>query len=249
MTLTRRSLLVGAGIGLLAPKPLWAQAALDREHQPKLDLPVLAEDATAVPVQVSLDHPMEPDHYIRSIEITVEQDPVAYKGKFSFTPASGRAWVAFTMRSGSGGVAKAVAECTKHGRFTGTREYRVADNGCSTAGPEPASRDRLGHPQLRLPRSIKAGEVVEVRTKLDHSSYTGLVMKGGKFVRELPEFYVKDLLVFLDDQKINEFHLSSAVSANPLIRFPFKATRSGTLRVVFVNSEGQRWETSQPVRV
>jgi hypothetical protein len=43
--------------------------------------------------------------------------------------------------------------------------------------------------------------------------------------------------------------MSSAISANPLIRFPVKISRAGTLRVVFVNSEGQRWETSQPIRV
>ena len=57
------------------------------------------------------------------------------------------------------------------------------------------------------------------------------------------------MLVFLDDHKISEFQMTSAVSANPLIRFPVKAARSGTLRVVFVNSEGQRWEATQPLRV
>jgi Sulphur oxidation protein SoxZ len=68
-------------------------------------------------------------------------------------------------------------------------------------------------------------------------------------VRKQPEFYVKDLLVYLDGEKISEFQMGSAISANPLIRFPIKITKSGTVRVVFVNSEGQRWETSQPIRV
>ena len=85
--------------------------------------------------------------------------------------------------------------------------------------------------------------------QVDHNSYTGLVLKSGKYVREAPEFYIKQMLVFLDDQQVSEFQMTSAVSANPLIRFPFKASRSGTLRVVFVNSEGQRWETSKPLRV
>lgn len=248
MSLTRRRLLVGAGLGLLLPRSVWGETALEREHQPKLDLPVLAEDATAVPVQAWVDHPMEPDHYIRSIELTVEQDPVPYKGRFFFTPGNGRAWVAFQMRSGAGGVARATAECTRHGRFVGTREYRVADGGCST-GPDPVARERLGNPQLRLPRPTRPGEIVEVKTKLDHNSSTGLGLKNGKFVRETPEFYVKQMLVFLDDAKISEFQMTSAVSANPLIRFSVKAGRSGTLRVVFVNSEGQRWEVSRPAGV
>jgi hypothetical protein len=43
--------------------------------------------------------------------------------------------------------------------------------------------------------------------------------------------------------------MTSAVSPHPVIRFPIRATRTGTLRVVFVNNEGQRWEVSQPLKV
>jgi sulfur-oxidizing protein SoxY len=241
--------LAGGGLWLLGPAArARAQGALEREHAPRLEMPILAEDSAAVPVQVSVDHPMEPDHYIRSIEVTLDKDPVPWKGKFNFTPGNGRAWVAFTMRSGAGGLVRAVVECSKHGRFTGTREVRVAEGGCATGGA-PIDRARIGNPQLRLPASARAGQVVEARTKVDHDSNTGLVLKGGKLVREQPEFYVKDLLVYMDGEKISEFQMGSAISANPLIRFPVKITKSGTVRVVFVNSEGQRWETSQAVRV
>ena len=246
--LSRRNFLVGTGLALLVPKSVSAQSSIEREHQPELDLPILAEEPAVVPVQVSVNHPMEPDHFIKSIEISLDTDPVPYKGKFAFTPANGRAWVAFQMRSGAGGVVRAVAECSRHGRFVGTKELRVVEGGCTTA-PDKLGRERLGNPMLRLPRSMKAGEIVEVRTKVDHNSYTGLTVKGGKFVREAAEFYVKQMLVYLDDQKISEFQMTSAVSPNPLIRFSLKATRSGLLRIVFVNSEGQRWEVSQPLRV
>jgi predicted secreted protein len=101
MGLTCWRLLVGASLGLLAPRSLRAQSAPEREHQLRIEVPILAEDATAVPVQVSVDHPIEPDHHIKSIEIALDKDPVPYKGKFLFTPANGRAWVAFPMRSGA----------------------------------------------------------------------------------------------------------------------------------------------------
>ena len=74
-------------------------------------------------------------------------------------------------------------------------------------------------------------------------------MKNGRPERESPEFYLKQMLVYLDDQPISEFQMTSAVSANPVIRFALKGIRSGTLRVVFVNSEGRRWEVAQAVRV
>ncbi len=249
--LNRRKFLTAslvAGLGpALFPHGTLGEGQPGLEHRPQIDLPVLGDDPVAVPLQVSVDHPMEPDHFIRSFEVSIETDPVPYKGKFLFTPGNGRAWVAFQFRSGIGGVVKVVGDCSRHGRFTGTREVRVVEGGCTTA-PDKSARERLGNPIIRLPRSVRKGEVVEVRTKVDHNSYTGLALKGGRFVRESPEFYVKQMLVFLDNQKISEFQMTSAVSPNPVIRFPLKAAGEGTLRVVYVNNRGQRWEAIQAIR-
>ncbi len=247
--ITRRELLHGVGSlsVLLLPGVSLAQSALERSHRPEFDLPILAQDGTAVPVMISVDHPMEPDHYIKSIEVVLKTDPVPGKGKFHFTPANGKAWVAFQMRSGLGGMLKAIVECSRHGQFVGTGEVRVVPGGCTVA-PDKVAKDRLGNPMLRIPRSIRRGEVIEVRAKVDHNSYTGLVEQNGKFVRELPEFYVKSMSVYLGDRKVTEYEMTSAVSPNPLVRFPLKAAEEGLLRVIFVNSEGQRWETSQPVK-
>jgi predicted secreted protein len=247
MDVPRRAVLIGGLLCVLAPGRGHAQSTVEDEHRPIIEAPALSEDPGAVPIQISVNHPMEADHFIRSIEIRLDKDPVPYKGKLLFTPANGRAAVSFQMRSGTGGVLKATAECSKHGRFVSTREIRVAEGGC--AGPAEASRDRLGNARIFVPESIRSGEIVQVRAKVDHNSYTGLVLKSGKYVREAPEFYVKQMLVFFDDQPVSEFQMTSAVSANPLIRFPFKVPRSGTLRVVFINSEGQRWEASKSLRL
>jgi sulfur-oxidizing protein SoxY len=231
-----------------ATHPAAAQPKADREHRIDLDVPILSEEPAAVPIKVALDHPMEAAHHIQSIEVSIERDPVPAKGKFLFSPASGRAWVAYQMRSGTGGLVKVVAVCNRHGDFLASREIRVVDGGCSTP-PERGVRDRAGSPELRLPRAVKAGEPFEVRARVIHGSYTGLALKQGKFVRELPEYYVKQMTVWLDGQRVSEFQMTSAVSPNPLIRFPLKVTRPATLRVEFVNSEEQRWEVSQAIRV
>jgi sulfur-oxidizing protein SoxY len=247
---TRRAVLEVTlfGAAWLAMRPAAGSAqAPGRPHELKLEVPILAEDPTAVPVRVSVDHPMEPDHFIRSVEVVLESDPVPYKGTYRFTPANGRAWISFPMRSGAGGVLKATEECSKHGRFVAMREVRVASDGCATTADD-ASRDGLGNPRLRLSRVPKAGEVMEVRTKLEHDSDTGLRLRGGRYVRERPEFFVKHLRVYVDNRLISDFRLTSAVSSNPIIRFPVKVSRSGTLRVVFVNSEGRQWAVSEVVR-
>ncbi|MBI4256237.1 MAG: hypothetical protein HY616_14300, partial [Candidatus Rokubacteria bacterium] len=126
----------------LAPARTWGRAP-EEEHRAFLEFPILAEDPTAVPVRVGVDHPMERDHFIKSIELTLPGDPLPRKGAFRFTPASGRAWVAFPMRSGLGGLLLASVECSRHGRFEATRELRVAGDGCA-AVPAPPDKTQVG---------------------------------------------------------------------------------------------------------
>lgn len=238
--------LLGAGIVGLRPAVGSAQSR-EREHQPKLELPVIAENPTAVPVRVSVDHPMEADHFIRSIEIVLDKDPVPDKGTYRFTPANGQAWVTFPMRSGAGGVVRASAECSRHGRFVATREIRVASDGCATTA-DTIDRERSGNPRVRLARPPRLGEVIEVRTKIDHDSDTGLSLRGVTYVRERPEFFIRQMRAYFERALISEFRLTSAVSPNPLIRFPLRVTRAGTLRVMFLNNEGRQWEVAEAIR-
>lgn len=248
----RRSLLRGMSGSLVAvlwaPRLAGAQSGTDREHRIDLEVPILSEEPAAVPIRVGVDHPMEPDHHIQSIEVSIDHDPVPAKGKFLFTPANGRPWVSYQMRSGTGGVVRVVVVCNRHGEFRASQEVRVIEGGCSTP-PERGSQDRIGSPELRLPRAVKAGEPFEVRARVSHGSHTGLVLRQGKFVRVLPEYYVRSMTVWLDDQRVSEFQMTAAVSPNPLIRFPLKVTRPATLRVQFTNSEGQRWDVSQAIRI
>src|SRR5215470_16804128 len=57
-------------------------APADAAHRIQVDVPILADDPVAVPLTVSVDHPMEPDHYIARLEMTLASDPVPRKGTF-----------------------------------------------------------------------------------------------------------------------------------------------------------------------
>ncbi len=235
-----------AAVATLVPGRAWGRAP-EEEHRPLLDLPVLAEDPTAVPVRAGVDHPMERDHFIKSIELTLPGDPIPHKGTFRFTPASGRAWVAFPMRSGLGGLLRATVECSRHGRFVGTRELRVAGDGCA-AVPAPPDKTQVGRPRLRLPRTPAAGETVEVWARVEHDSDTGLSLRDGSYVRVRPEFFVRQMRVYLDQSLVSDFQFTAALSPNPIIRFPLKVTRASRLRVIFVNNRGQQWEATERIQ-
>jgi desulfoferrodoxin (superoxide reductase-like protein) len=90
-------------------------AATDDRHRPVVRVPTSAV-GSLVPIFVSVPLAMAADHYIRSIEVTVPTDPVPGKGRATFTPASGEAYLYTQMRVDEGRAeVVVVAECTRHG--------------------------------------------------------------------------------------------------------------------------------------
>jgi sulfur-oxidizing protein SoxY len=218
--------------------------AADAAHRIQVDVPILADDPVAIPLTVSVDHPMEPDHYIKSLEVVLATDPVPRKGVFRFTPLSGRASVAYQIRSGKGGELTVTAECSRHGRFETKQPVRVAPGGCAVP-PGAATRERGESPSVRTSGRVKAGEAAPVWAALKHSSHTGLSEKKGMFVQERPPFYVERMTVFVGEQQVSEFLMTPAVSPDPRVRFFVKAEPGKPVRVVFVNNKGEKWEASQ----
>lgn len=104
---------------------------LEKMHLPKVTLPPVVEDGSQAPIVVEMDHPMEPDHYIKSIQIMNFSDPVVIKGKFYFTPVNGEVYLGTQIRL-AGGESKVwvVAECNQHGKWAASRETKVAAGGC-----------------------------------------------------------------------------------------------------------------------
>lgn len=250
--IARRGVLVAfaaAGAAWMAPQRARGQAPerpqpADPAHRAQIDVPLLADDPVAVPLTVSVDHPMDPDHYVKSVEMVLDSDPVPRKGVFRFTPLSGRASVAYQMRSGQGGEIQAIVECSRHGRFESRQPVRVAAGGCAV--PLGAvTRETGGSPSVKAAARVRPGEVVPVWAGLKHGSHTGLAEKKGKLVQERPSFFVERMTVFLDGERVSEFLLSPAVSPDPRLRFFVRAQPGRTVRVVFVNNRGQQWEASQ----
>src|SRR5262249_50262747 len=100
----------------------------DRLHAVRLRLPTKAPHGAKVTVVVEVPHAMEPDHYIKRLEVVNELDPIPLKGVFDFTPANGQAFMAFQARMDEGASEVLVtAECNRHGRFSSRQPITVAD--------------------------------------------------------------------------------------------------------------------------
>ncbi len=124
-----KKLLAAAESGKKAanPKSLTPEEAL---HIPTVDIPLIAEDGSLVPITVSVNHPMTADHYIKSIYIVDDLSPIPSKGLYRFTPANGEAYIATRIKLGESTTIRAIAECNKHGKWEGDADVKVTIGGC-----------------------------------------------------------------------------------------------------------------------
>ena len=103
----------------------------ERLHIPKVTIPPVVEDGSQAPIVVEMDHPMDEDHYIKSVQILNFDDPIVIKGKFYYTPANGEVYLGTQIRlDGGEGTVWVIAECNQHGRWAASRGVKVAAGGC-----------------------------------------------------------------------------------------------------------------------
>lgn len=112
--------------------------------------------------------------------------------------------------------------------------------------------EEIKPPRMRISRSIKKDQVFKVKVKFDHPSFTGLGMVDDKsrpaFNRAVPVSFIRNMLVYYDDQLVSRFSMSSAIADNPLLTFKLKAIKEAPIKVAFVDNHGKRWEVSTNVK-
>ena len=104
---------------------------MERMHVPRLTLPPVVENGSQAPIQIEMEHPMDEDHYIRSIQIVNYTDPVQTKGTFYLTPTNGEVFLATQIRlDGGESTVWVIAECNQHGKWAASAHTKVAAGGC-----------------------------------------------------------------------------------------------------------------------
>ena len=112
--------------------------------------------------------------------------------------------------------------------------------------------EKIRPPRLRISRRIKKNSVFKVKVKFDQPSFTGLAMADDKsepvFNRARPVTFIRNMLVYYGDELVSRLRLSSGVSDDPLFTFKLKATKEASLKVVFIDNFGKRWEASKKIK-
>lgn len=111
--------------------------------------------------------------------------------------------------------------------------------------------EKIKAPRMRIKRSVKQDEIFKVKVRFDHPSFTGLGMVDEDqeaFNRAIPSTFIRNMLVYYDDELVSRFRTSSAIADNPLFTFKLRASKEAPVKVVFIDDQGERWETSKDVK-
>jgi len=104
----------------------------------------------------------------------------------------------------------------------------------------------IGRVRIRIPSSIKPGEVIKVRVLVMHPMEI-VERKDGKVVDKNYLFINRVLVTYLG-QEVAQFETSQSVSENPFFAFAVRATAPGPLKVTFLDTHGGKYEGTADIK-
>lgn len=94
----------------------------------------------------------------------------------------------------------------------------------------------LAAPRLRVPRSARPGEAVEIRVLMEHPMETGLRQEGG---RSVPRDLLDRMVVRVNGEVALQAELRNGVSANPYFVFFLRLQRTSEVEFAFSDELGR----------
>jgi sulfur-oxidizing protein SoxY len=102
----------------------------DGEVLVKVDFPQIAENGSVVPISVTVDSPMTPASYVKSIYIVADKNRIPFVTRVTLAPEAGRAFMGANIRLGETGDLRAIAEQSNGTLLMVKREVKVTVGGC-----------------------------------------------------------------------------------------------------------------------
>ncbi|MDA1090136.1 MAG: thiosulfate oxidation carrier complex protein SoxZ [Proteobacteria bacterium] len=102
--------------------------------------------------------------------------------------------------------------------------------------------------RVKAPKSVKKGEVFEVKALISHNMETGL-RKDKKTGKTIPRKIINKLSVTYGGKEVFGSDWHPAVSANPYVSFFVRASESGPIKFVWTEDGGGVTEKSVDILV
>ena len=101
-------------------------------------------------------------------------------------------------------------------------------------------------PRIRIPRSARAGEVIEIRTLIEHPMETGLRHEAG---RALPRDMLTRLMVRLNGETLFAADFQNGTATNPYHVFFVRLDKSGHFEFIWSAAKGRQARAEARVAV
>ncbi|MBP0466628.1 thiosulfate oxidation carrier complex protein SoxZ [Roseomonas sp. PWR1] len=94
----------------------------------------------------------------------------------------------------------------------------------------------LSTPRIRIPRSARAGEVIEIRTLIEHPMQTGLHQQDGRMP---PRDMLSRLMVRMNGETVLSADFRNGTSANPYHVFFVRIDRTSQFEFSWTDERGR----------
>ena len=102
-------------------------------------------------------------------------------------------------------------------------------------------------PRIKLPDTIKSGDVIEVKTLVSHVMETG--QRKDKDGKAIPRNIINAFTASFDGKTVFEAKLAPGTSSNPFISFHMKVSGPGDLTLTWVDDAGVKIAETVPVKI
>ncbi len=104
----------------------------------------------------------------------------------------------------------------------------------------------MAKPRVKVPKTAKAGEVVQIKTLISHKMDTGL-QKHKKTGKLIPQKIINSFTATFDGKQVFTVKPHAAISANPYFAFYLKVPKSGDLEMTWTEDTGKSWKVKRTI--
>lgn len=208
-----------------------------------LDVPTRAEDASLVPMGITLKAPQK----VKSLYLVIDDNPAPVAAHYTFGPAADPREIKMRVRVNTYTNVHAVAELAD-GTLLATEKFVKATGGCSAPmgmSDEEAMKG-MGDMRVKFAEDGSAEKPVEATLMVRHPNFNGMQMNQVSRLYT-PARFIQTIDVTDGPQKVFDLETGISLASNPVINFEFLPTDKGPLKIEVTDSDKGHWEKTVPV--
>jgi len=203
-----------------------------------LDAPARAEDASLVPITISLADPKN----VKGLYLVIDDNPSPVAAHFNFGPDIDPKEIKLRVRVNTYTDIHAVA-VMKDGSLRETARFVKASGGCSApmGMSDEEAMTGMGEMRLKIAGDVAANKPLDATLMIRHPNFNGMQMN--QVTRQYtPARYIQKVEVAYDNKQVFELDTDISLASNPVISFDLlPSAAKGQVKVDVKDSTDARW--------